>query len=746
MRTSPVPRRIASADALTGRFQSVRRQSLELARPLTPEDQCVQSMPDTSPTKWHLAHTTWFFETFILVPQAPGYEVFHPRYNYLFNSYYEQVGPRHARPKRGLLTRPALADIHAYRAHVDEAMAEFLATGPNADVRALIELGLHHEQQHQELLVTDIKHVLGSNPLFPAYRPPFPREAKAVVDLDWIDFPGGLVEIGWDGETFAFDCEGPRHRVWLEPYRLASRPTTNAEYMAFMADGGYARPEFWLSDGWATVQANAWEAPLHWHRDDDGEWRIFTLSGLRPIEKAAPVCHVSYFEADAFARWAGKRLATEAEWENAAKGRPLDGHFAGKGVFHPLPASDDGLTQMFGDVWEWTKSPYVAYPGFSPAPGAVGEYNGKFMSGQMVLRGGSCATPEDHIRATYRNFFYMPDRWQFTGIRLADDAPKAAKRPAATSSPDGDIAGGSFLDDVLAGLATEPKGLKPKYFYDAAGSALFNQICRLPEYYPTRTEEGILAGHAADMAEAIGSGAVLIEYGAGSLDKVRLLLDRLRSPAALVAVDISEAHLLAAARDLDQAYPDLTVLPVAADFTQAFALPPLPKTATRKVAFFPGSTIGNFEPDAAVAFLCGVADTVGAGGGLLIGVDLKKDVGLLLKAYDDDAGVTAAFNKNLLERINRELGADFDAARFRHVARYNQALGRIEMHLESMTDQTVTVAGHAFDFAAGETIHTENSYKFAPDEFDAMAAAAGFTPEARWTDADVLFQVVFYAR
>ncbi|MEK9752491.1 MAG: ergothioneine biosynthesis protein EgtB, partial [Rhodospirillaceae bacterium] len=687
------------------------------------------------------AHTTWFFETFVLVPQAPGYEVFHPRYNYLFNSYYEQVGPRHARPKRGLLTRPPLADIHAYRAHVDEALVDFLGTGPDAGVRALIELGLHHEQQHQELMVTDIKLVLGCNPLFPAYKPPHPREAKSVFDLEWIDFPGGLAEIGWDGEAFAFDCEGPRHRVWLEPYRLASRPTTNAEYMEFIADGGYSRAEYWLSDGWAACLAQGWQAPLHWHQDDAGDWRIFTLAGLRPIERAAPVCHVSYFEADAFARWAGKRLPTEAEWERAAAGCALTGHFAGRGVYHPLPAGENGLTQMFGDVWEWTKSPYVAYPGFSPAAGAVGEYNGKFMSGQMVLRGGSCATPEDHVRATYRNFFYMPDRWQFTGIRLAEDAPRPSRRSPGAATPTDRPAEGTatFLNDVLAGLAAEPKGLKPKYFYDEAGSALFTEICRLPEYYPTRTEERILAEHGGDIAAAVGAGAALIEYGAGSLDKIRLLLDRLDAPAALVAVDISQAHLLAAARDLAASYPDLSVLPVAADFTKAFRLPPLPKGHARKVAFFPGSTIGNFEPDHAVAFLRGVAATLGKGGGLLIGVDLKKDVDRLLHAYDDAAGVTAAFNKNLLARINRELGADFDPARFRHVARYDQALGRVEMHLESLTDQTVTVAGHAFDFAAGETIHTENSYKYAPSGFRDLAGSCGFASAAMWRDPEQLF-------
>ncbi|HER33949.1 MAG TPA: ergothioneine biosynthesis protein EgtB, partial [Halothiobacillaceae bacterium] len=388
-------RSVARPDRLAERYAEVRARSMALARPLSAEDQCVQSMPEVSPTKWHLAHTTWFFETFILCPGMSEYGIFRDAYNYLFNSYYEQVGPRHARPERGLLTRPSLGEVHAYRDHVDSAIQAFLDADPDADALALIELGLHHEQQHQELMLTDIKHVLSCNPLYPAYHAPRPRERRCRREATWIDHPGGLVEIGHHGAGFAFDCEGPRHRVWLEPFRLASRPVTNGEYLEFIEDGGYRRPELWLSDGWTACRSDGWRAPLYWYHDDEHGWRIFTLSGLRPIDPDSPVCHVSYFEADAYARWAGRRLPTEAEWEVVAAGcDPDEGHFADGGAYHPLPAQADGLAQMFGDVWEWTRSAYAPYPGFRPAAGAVGEYNGKFMSGQMVLRGGSCATPE----------------------------------------------------------------------------------------------------------------------------------------------------------------------------------------------------------------------------------------------------------------------------------------------------------------------------------------------------------------
>lgn len=406
-------------------FASVRRQSCRLAAPLTEADQTVQSMPDVSPTKWHLAHTTWFFETFLLLPHLPGYTEFDRRFGYLFNSYYEAVGDRYPRPQRGLLSRPGVAEIGAYRAHVDAAMERlFGRIGESRwpEIDALIELGLHHEQQHQELILMDIKHVLSVNPLLPGYQPAVPSERRTAPPLDWIDFPGGLHAIGHVGSGFVFDNEAPRHKVWLENFRLASRLVTSGEYLAFIADGGYKRPEFWLSEGWATVCREAWQAPLYWRLEGEN-WSIFTLSGPRRLDPAEPVCHVSHYEADAYARWVGKRLPSEAEWEVAAAEIELAGNLADRGLFHPQPAgSGRGMQQLIGDVWEWTSSPYIAYPRFQPPSGAIGEYNGKFMSNQMVLRGGAAVTPADHIRVTYRNFFPPSARWAFSGIRLAEDA------------------------------------------------------------------------------------------------------------------------------------------------------------------------------------------------------------------------------------------------------------------------------------------------------------------------------------
>jgi ergothioneine biosynthesis protein EgtB len=411
------------------RFRAIRGESEALAATLTPEDQAIQSMPDVSPTKWHLAHTSWFFETFILGPLDPAYRPFDPAFAYLFNSYYEAVGPRHPRPQRGLLSRPTADTVAAYRDHVTAAMLRLIENGGEAAWRAaapLLELGLHHEQQHQELILMDIKHVFSMNPLLPAYQAPQPHEAAAGAPRRWAEFAAGLRVIGHRGGGFAFDNEGPPHKVWLEPFRLASHPVTCGEYLEFVADGGYHRPEFWLSEGWATVRQEDWQAPLYW-REEDGEWRIFTLSGERRIDPGEPVCHASFYEADAFARWAGKRLPTEAEWEVAAveSGAALDGNLADSRHLHPCPDTSDGvapLRQMVGDVWEWTASPYIAYPRFRPAGGAIGEYNGKFMSNQMVLRGGAAVTPAGHLRLTYRNFFPPAARWAFSGLRLAEDA------------------------------------------------------------------------------------------------------------------------------------------------------------------------------------------------------------------------------------------------------------------------------------------------------------------------------------
>jgi ergothioneine biosynthesis protein EgtB len=445
---------VADRDCLRAHFHAVRRTTEALCAPLAIEDHIVQSMPEASPVKWHLAHTTWFFETFVLRPQLPDYSLFHPEYTYLFNSYYDAVGARFPRGQRGLLTRPTVAEVADYRAYVDEHMDCALAAAPGT-IGATALLGLHHEQQHQELILTDLKHAWGANPLGPVYRPRLPTRGSAPAHR-WLTLPEGTVWLGHTGTEFAFDNESPRHRVFVHTCQLASRLTTCGEYLEFMADGGYDRPELWLSDGWAARQVQCWTAPLYWDYTD-GHWWLFTLAGRRAIEAHEPVCHVSYYEADAFARWAGARLPTEAEWETAAATVARAGHYLEAGHFHPAatPAENDAgpLLQMFGDAWQWTASPYVGYPGYRPSLGVIGEnngkkleanlpkdhidvnialseYNGKFMINQMVLRGASCCTPRSHARRTYRNFFPPDARWQFSGIRLAkDDGPAASADP-----------------------------------------------------------------------------------------------------------------------------------------------------------------------------------------------------------------------------------------------------------------------------------------------------------------------------
>lgn len=434
--------------ALAERYTAVRALTERIAAPLSPEDQQVQSMDDVSPTKWHLAHISWFFETFLLRVHADGYEEFHPDFNFLFNSYYEGVGPRHARPDRGLLTRPTLDEVIAYRGHIDEAMRTLILSHPAdafADLAPLIELGLHHEQQHQELALMDIKHVLSCNPMDPAYRRKEPVGVRDTHPLSWFDVPGGTYRIGHDGAGFAFDNEGPAHDVLIGDFALASRPVTNGEYLDFVEDGGYRRPEFWHADGWARVREEDWAAPLYWrtagqHGHENGgmkngaaattpgDWNEFTFAGTCPLYHDAPVCHVSFYEAAAFAAWAGKRLPTEPEWEVAARYFGLsdvpetDANRMQAWFLRPMPAGAapaNGPAQMMGDVWEWTQSPYMPYPGFVPVEGAIGEYNGKFMVNQMVLRGASCGTPPGHARISYRNFFYPHQRWAFSGFRLA---------------------------------------------------------------------------------------------------------------------------------------------------------------------------------------------------------------------------------------------------------------------------------------------------------------------------------------
>jgi dimethylhistidine N-methyltransferase len=714
---------LAPAPEAKARYRRVRAATEALVRSLTPEDQSAQSMPDASPAKWHLAHTTWFFETFLLLPRLAGYKVFDPHFSFLFNSYYEAVGPRQPRPQRGLLTRPSAADVMAYRAHVDAAMDRLLAEESGGE--ELLELGLAHEEQHQELILMDVLHLFAQSPLRPAYAPPRSSPANgSTVPLRWTGFAGGLVEIGREGEEFAFDNERPRHKVWLEPFSLADRLVTNGEWLGFIDDGGYRRAELWLSEGWERVQAEGWEAPLYWQPAENGGWSAMTLHGVRPLDPAAPVRHVSFYEAEAYAAWAGARLPTEAEWEHAAAGLEPRHGFA----LEPAPyEAGPGLGQMFGVLWQWTRSAYGPYPGFRPAPGAVGEYNGKFMAGQFVLRGGACITPPGHVRATYRNFFHPHQRWMFSGVRLAKDGLPAAQR--------------TFANDVLEGLAQPQKSVPPKYFYDAEGSRLFEAICELEAYYPTRTEIGVLKAAAGEIGALIPAGAVLVEFGSGASLKTRLLLDAAPHIAVYAPIDISAEALDHAAKSIRSDYPALVVAPLAEDFTTAMSLP-LQVAGRPAVGFFPGSTIGNFSPGEAVDFLAGARRLLGEGAAFLVGIDLVKPADMLIAAYDDPLGVTAAFNKNLLLRMNRELGADFDLEAFSHRAVWNAQESRIEMHLESRRAQQATVAGRVIQFAAGETIHTENSYKFTLDGFAALATEAGWRLERKWASAHPAFAIV----
>jgi ergothioneine biosynthesis protein EgtB len=424
MKRGPATAAVAEAAGLAERYRDVRAATEALCAPLSAEDMNLQSMPDASPAKWHLAHTTWFFEVFALAPARPGRTPFDPRFEALFNSYYRALGEPFARAQRGLLSRPARGEVLAWRRQVDDEMAELCASlAPDDPHAAVIELGLQHEQQHQELILTDVKHALAQSPLRPAYRAEGGAAAARgdAAPLGWIELPGGIASVGHAGDGFAFDNELPRHRRWLEPFALATRLVTNAEWLAFVQDGGYTRPELWLSDGFDAVRREGWSAPLYWERDGTS-WCHYTLDGLQPLEPAAPVCHVSHYEADAYARFAGARLPGEDEWELAAASAPVEGNFVESGRLRPAPAGSGGVVQqLFGDTWEWTRSAYAAYPGYAPPPGALGEYNGKFMSGQLVLRGGSWASPRDHLRASYRNFFPPAARWQFSGVRLARD-------------------------------------------------------------------------------------------------------------------------------------------------------------------------------------------------------------------------------------------------------------------------------------------------------------------------------------
>ena len=703
---------------LLERYRRLRSHSEALVAPLTDEDMVVQSMPDASPAKWHLAHTTWFFETFLLTAHLPGYRPFDPAYGYLFNSYYETLGPRQPRPQRGLLTRPTAKDVMAYRHYVDEHMRTLLASNAAVALEDLIRLGLAHEEQHQELLLMDILHLFAKSPLKPAYNANWPDDDGGPTGA-FQRLEGGLVEVGDADSPFVFDNERPRHTTWIEPFEIADRLVTNGEWMAFMADGGYRRADLWLSDGWTLIRAEGWEAPLYWEADGNGGWNRMSLRGMEALRPDAPVTHLSYYEAAAYAQWAGARLPTEAEWETAALAGALD--------------------QMDDVAWQWTQSAYYGYPGFRPVASAVGEYNGKFMIGQMVLRGGASVTPTGHARPTYRNFFRPEQRWMFSGLRLARDAaPHDGK--TGTDETQAGAADSEFARDVIAGLSLKEKTLSPKYFYDAAGSDLFEDICKLQEYYPTRTETALLHDIAADIAADIPDGAALVEFGSGASDKTRLILDAAPQIGAYVPIDISQDALDKAATRLRSHYPSLQIAPLADDFTSAMQLPAAVRQRP-KVGFFPGSTIGNFTPPQAVQFLRSVRRLLGPDAHMIIGADMVKDAATLVAAYDDAEGVTARFNKNLLVRINRELGGDFDPDAFDHLALWNAGLQRMEMHLVSRADQIVNAAGETFAFKEGERMHTENSHKFTPESFAALAAQAGWTVTRQWISPAPQFAV-----
>lgn len=679
----------------------------QLAAGLSSEDLAVQAMPEASPGKWHLGHVSWFFETMILATRG-GYRPVDERLGALFNSYYEALGVRVERAERGLMTRPSLAEVMAYRAEVDRRMEVRLAEGLKGDLeRYLFELGLNHEQQHQELFLMDVLNLMSRSPLDPAAYDVEPRVRQLEARRGgWVSFEGGLTDIGAGEEGFAFDNERPAHRVWLEPFSLAADLVTNEDWFGFIDDGGYRRPEFWLSDGWAQVEAQGWTAPLYW-REEAAGWSVMTLLGRHPVDPAAPVRHVSFYEADAFARWSGRRLPTEAEWERAAR------------------TESGAFSNLTGEVWQWTASAYAPYPGFRPTEGTAAEYNGKFMANQMVLRGGAFATPEGHARPTYRNFYYPHQRWMFAGVRLAADG--ALIEEAGPHD--------AFRRDMIDGLSRRSKALPPKWFYDAEGSRLFEEITHLPEYYPTRQEAALLRRVAPDWAARFGPDAVLVELGSGASEKTRIVLDAARDLAAYVPIDISPTALNEAAERIRADYPGLKVLPLVGDF-EHLAPPPAEAGPGRRIGFFPGSTIGNLTPEAATALLRSARAILGDDALFILGVDLVKSPEVLVAAYDDAQGVTASFNRNLLVRANRDLGMDFEPAAFEHVALWNAEHSRMEMHLKAVRPMTVHLGKLAFRFGQGETIHTESSRKFDEASVQALAGASGWRLEAFEVSAD----------
>ena len=588
------------------------------------------------------AHTSWFFEAMIL-GDDPAYRPVDPRFQQLFNSYYEALGERVARHQRGLMTRPSVEEVLAYRREIDRRMVDWLAQAPSGGQhRYLLELGLHHDQQHQELFLMDILNLI---PARRWIRPPM-RSSRAFMPVQparggTVAFDGGLVTIGHDDAGFAFDNEGPAHRVWLEPFALAADLATNGDWLRFMADDGYGRADLWLADGWAVVKAEGWTAPQYWRRDGD-DWTVMGLTGRAPVDPAAPVRHISFYEADAYARWAGKRLPTEAEWEHAATTRP------------------DAFSNLSGEVWQWTASAYAPYPGFQPRRARPPNTTASSWPIRWCCAAAP-SPPRPAMRGDIPQLLLSQQRWAFMGLRLAEDAAARRDDPSMTRVDDAQTR--AFRRDLIEGLSQPQKAVPPKWFYDAEGSRLFEDITALTEYYPTRQETALLREKAAELIADFGPDAVLVEFGSGASEKTRILLDAAPHLGAYVPLDISESALLDAAQRIGDDYPGLRVQPVLGDFEHLSPLPDdLPRG--RRIGFFPGSTIGNLDPDEAVRFLAAARRMLGEGGLFILGTDLVKDAGVLVAAYDDAQGVTAAFNRNLLVRANAELDADFDLDAF----------------------------------------------------------------------------------
>lgn len=750
------------------RYVRIRRQTEQLCSTLRPEDYMLQAIPEVSPPKWHLGHTTWFFEAYLLKEFQPDYRGVDSAFQELFSSCHREVNAPLPRERRGILSRPDVEQVLSYRRLVDDRVNDLMMTLPEPirlPAIERLELGMQHELQHQEKLLTDIKYSFSVNPLLPAYEStpgPDPRQQVHPAKLFWWHYDGGVDSMGADPkQVFCFDNETPCHPVLLQPYALADRLITNQEYLAFIEDDGYRRPDLWLADGWTRVQMEGWQAPLYWRRHY-GAWKVFTWYGLRPLILAEPVCHLSYYEADAYARWAGARLPSEAEWECAARQQLFAGHFIDDGILHPrLPAPEvRGPRQMYGDAWEWTSSPYVPYPGYRASPGEIYEYHDRFMSNQMVLRGGSCVSEREHLRSTYRNFLYPWERWQVAGIRLArstpiENAPQAEvplrQRPSASYefflSPNPrlepefhnlmELGEQDARTEILAGLTADAKYINPKYLYDERGCQLFELITTTTEYYLTRAEFQILTQFANDIAELAGTGQVLIEPGCGNCRKVEILLPALK-PVMYLSADIAESTLRTAQQRLIRRFPEIRSLAVCVDFER------LPRIArllpsTRRLCFYPGSTLGNFEPQDAIAFLKVLRQLVRGDGGLLLGVDQGRDPNRVAAAYDDGAGITAAFNLNILENINRISGADFMTRNFEHRVRYDLDRQRIEMYLRSRCPQQVNMGGFEIAIQEGELIHTENAYKYDTGRLSALAGEAGFDLIKSWTDEEDLF-------